>query len=193
MVDIATEACEAYPGVVGWRAARAWSLALLGEMRGCERDFGEICRVGIERIPRRMDWAVTMAFLAEVACALRARDMAEPILEALMPLRGRTILLGLCVASWGCASRYLGKLAGLLGRMDDASALLKEAVEIDDATGARAWAARSRYELAFLMRSSTSIHSDRKRRLEQLRDQAASTAAELGLVDLRTRLAGLDR
>jgi DNA-binding winged helix-turn-helix (wHTH) protein/tetratricopeptide (TPR) repeat protein len=192
LVAVTSAAFEAFPAVVGWRAARAWSLMQAERLAEARREFEAVLRVGLDRIPRRMDWAVTMAFLADLTCVLRRHDTAESLLSMLAPLRGRTILLGLCVASWGCASRYLGKLAGLLGRFDEAESLLEEAIAVEDRVGARAWAARSRYELALVLREQELNGSPGMRdRICSLRSEAGAIAASLGLNDLERRLAKL--
>ena len=191
LVAGALQGCEAYPGVVGWKAAYAWSLGQAGRLDACRREFDALARRGFNRIPRRMDWAVTMAFLADVAALLGARDEATAIFRLLQPLRGRSLVLGLCVANWGCASRYLGSLAHAMGRDADAAELFLEAITVDDRVGARAWAARARYEYARLaQRSGDREFSERAARLLR---EAERTAKELGLSDLTRRLEDLRR
>jgi len=85
--------------------------------------------------------------VGEAAVILGDREISQAIFRELSCLRGRMIVLGLCVATWGCASRYLGRLASLLGERNLAEELLREAVEVDKQAEARAWAAWSMYEL----------------------------------------------
>jgi tetratricopeptide (TPR) repeat protein len=189
LVEGALQGCEAYPGVVGWSAAYAWCLGQAGRIDACRREFEALARRGFQRIPKRMDWAVTMAFLADVTALLGAREEAEEVFRLLQPLRGRSIVLGLCVANWGCASRYLGNLAHAMGRDADAAELFLEAIAVDDRVGARAWAARSRYEYARLAHST----GDRElsERAAPLLREAEAAAAELGLSDLSRRITHL--
>ena len=191
LVAGALRGCEAYPGVVGWSAAYAWSLGQAGRLDACRREFEALARRGFQQIPKRMDWAVTMAFLADVAALLGAEEEADTIFRLLQPLRGRSLVLGLCVANWGCASRYLGGLAHAMGRDADAAELFLEAIKVDDRVGARAWAARARYDYARLAHLS----GDRElcERAAPLLREAERTAKELGLSDLARRLDDLRR
>jgi DNA-binding winged helix-turn-helix (wHTH) protein/tetratricopeptide (TPR) repeat protein len=189
LITAALQGCEAYPGVVGWRAAYTWSLGQAGRLDECRREFEALARRGFQHIPRRMDWGVTMAFLADVAALLGAEKEAGAIYRLLEPLRGRSLVLGLCVANWGCASRYLGSLARTMGRDSEAAELFLEAINVDDHAGARAWAARDRYEYARLCQHS----ADRQvsERAASMLREAEQSSAELGLSNLALRLDGL--
>jgi DNA-binding winged helix-turn-helix (wHTH) protein len=189
LVAMAREGCDAYPGVVGWHAAYTWTLGQAGMLRECKREFDAIARRGFQHIPRRMDWGVTMAFLSDVAALLGARQDADVIYRLLDPLRGRSLVLGLCVANWGCASRALGSLAHTMGRDVEAAELFLEAIRVDDHAGARAWAARGRYEYARLCQHSAD-QAVSERAASMLRE-AEQVSAELGLSDLARRLDSL--
>jgi DNA-binding winged helix-turn-helix (wHTH) protein len=180
MVAAASEGCEAYPAMFGWRAARAWALARAGRLEECQREVDVLCSNGVAAIPRRMDWAVTMTMLGEACVSLREVNLGREVFELLRPLRGRFIVLGLCVATWGCASRYLGKLAWLLGERSEALALLREAISVDDRVGAHAWAAWSRFELATILTDASSSREE-QREGEGLLDQVRGDASMLGL------------
>ncbi len=191
LVAGALEGCEAYPGVVGWKAAYAWCLGQAGRLEACRREFEVLARRGFQGIPKRMDWAVTMAFLADVTALVGSSQEAEVIFRLLEPLRGRSLVLGLCVANWGCASRYLGSLAHAMGRNADAEELFLEAITVDDRVGARAWAARDRYEFARFAHRSGGRELGEK--AKPLLREAEKAAAELGLSDLMRRLSDLRR
>ena len=189
LVAVALQGCDAYPSVVGWRAAYTWSLGQAGKLNECRREFEALARRGFGNIPRRMDWGVTMAFLSDVAALLGARQDAGDIYRLLEPLRGRSLVLGLCVANWGCASRALGSLAHTMGRDAEAAELFLEAISVDDHAGARAWAARDRYEYARLCQHSAD--RDVSERAASMLREAEQVSAELGLSDLALRLDGL--
>jgi hypothetical protein len=189
LVEGARQGCEAYPSMVGWRAAYAWSLSQAGRLEECRREFETLARAGFDRIPKRMDWSLTLAFLADVAALIGARKEAAILYELLQPLRGRLLVLGLCVANWGCVSRHLGLLALVMGHEADAARLLLEAIEVDDRVGARAWAARSRYE--FVRMAYRSQDSELRDRASKFLKEAEEIAEELSLTDLRHRLSSL--
>jgi hypothetical protein len=135
-----------------------------------------------------MDWAVTMAMLGEACVCLGEVDLGRQIFDLMIPLRGRLIVLGLCVATWGCASRYLGKLAALFGNADAAEELLREAIEVEDRVMAGAWAAWSRFELCKLL-SHTRRGGFATREVRELLDGAQTEAERLGLRWLSTSIA----
>lgn len=190
LVRIASEAVDAYPGVVGWRATKAWALSEAGRLEEARREFLPLARSGFENIPRRMDWSVTMALLSEVAVALGAREEGDALYALMKPLRGRLIVLGLCVLTWGCGSQFLGRLRILSGRLDEGVVLLEEAVAVEDAVGARAWAARSRLALAEALKDPTMMRSQWSR--AEVIQGCREAAESLGLVDLNRRLSALD-
>lgn len=117
----------------------------------CHLMATSLCRLGVEGIPRRMDWAVTLAMLGEACVSLHDHERARQVFNELGELRGRLIVLGLCVATWGCASRYLGRIARALGDWSGAESLLRESVDVDRRAEARAWAAWSEFELGCLL------------------------------------------
>jgi hypothetical protein len=191
LVRIASEAVEAYPRVVGWRATKAWALSEAGRLEEARHEFVSLSQQGFEDIPRRMDWSVTIALLSDVAVALEAREEGETLFRLLKPLRGRLIVVGLCVVTWGCASQYLGKLRVLSGSMAEGAALLAESAEIEDAAGAEAWAVRSRLALAGLL-ADPALSGSPWSRSEVIR-RCGDAARALQLVDVCQKLAGIDR
>lgn len=190
LVGIASEAVEAYPGVVGWRATKTWALSEAGRVDEARLEFARLAIGGFENIPRRMDWSVTMALLSEVAVALDARQEGEVLYRLMEPLRGRLIVLGLCVLTWGCGSQFLGKLRILLGDREGGARLLAEAVAVEDAAGARAWAARSRLALAGVLLGDASVDGRSWTRSEIV-GHCRDAAITLGLIDVERKLLDL--
>ena len=83
-------------------------------------------------------------------------------------------------------ARYLGVLAAMLGRDDLAVGHFRAAIEIDEATSGRPWAAYARAELAEVL-----ARQGENGMAIELRDQAGATASELGLGRLTARLAAM--
>jgi hypothetical protein len=190
LVRIASEAADAYPGVVGWHATKAWALSEAGRLDEARREFNPLSVEGFENIPRRMDWSVTMALLSEVAVALDARAEGEALFRLMAPLKGKLIVLGLCVLTWGCGSQFLGKLRILSGRLEEGALLLAEAVAVEDAAGAKAWAARSRLALGEILTDPT-FAGDGWSRAEVIR-RCRATAKRLELVDIQRKLLSIE-
>jgi DNA-binding winged helix-turn-helix (wHTH) protein len=187
MIEAASEGCDGYPAMFGWRAARAWAFARAGRLRECRADVSFLKSQRVATIPRRMDWAVGIAMLGEACVRLEEVELGRELFNLLLPLRGRLMVLGLCVATWGCASRYLGKLARLIGERERAVELLREATAIDDRVGAEAWAAWSRYELAMVLSESGSSSEERREGGDML-ERLRGDAGRLGLVWLSESL-----
>jgi hypothetical protein len=92
-----------------------------------------------------------LGVLAEVTASVDAREHAAPIYEALAPHTGHllSVLLGLsCI---GAADRYLGMLATLLERWDEAEAHFARAYDVEAAVHGRALLPRTRYWHARLL------------------------------------------
>lgn len=187
MVGAASEGSDRYPAMYGWKAARIWALLLSDRVSEGRREFDILCRDGIASIPRRMDWTVTMAMLSESASRLRDRERCLELLKLFEPLRGRMIVLGLCVVTWGCASRFLAKLAAALGQYDQAERFFDEAIAREDEAGARVWAAWSRLELGQLLLSRPTGGLGRSR-AARLIEEARSANSALGLTGLGNAL-----
>jgi tetratricopeptide (TPR) repeat protein len=189
MIDAASEGSDAFPAMDGWHAAKAWALARAGRVAEAQRTIHIVARDGVSGIPRRMDWMVTLATLGEASVLVGDLVRAREVFEEMACLRGRVIVLGLCVATWGCASRYLGTLARSLGKWELAEELLREAVEVDTRTEANAWAAWSKYELGDLLvsRPAASIASSHEG--SNWLAAAGECAQALDLRWLKTKLA----
>jgi len=130
-------------------------------------------------------WLSAMADLAVVAAAT-GHACAAPLYDALLPYRGRLVVLGGANSVTGPASYYLGLLATKLGRLDEAVQHLEESIELDNRIGALPWLAES---LDGLGDALTLRHSDRD--LEQaitVNRQARQLAERLGMAELLQRL-----
>ena len=133
-----------------------------------------------------MDWSVAIALLSEVCVRLGDRTRATQLYELLLPLRGRFVMLGLCVMNWGCASRYLGLLATSLQDFDRASLHFDEAISMNAAIGARPWIAHSKYNYAECLLSL--MPESGEERALRLLDDARGIASELGMTNLLRRI-----
>jgi tetratricopeptide (TPR) repeat protein len=129
-------------------------------------------------VPRDVAWPATLSWLAEVCARLHDRNQAPDLYEQLLPHRGHLVTLGgpVCV---GAADRFLGMLAATLGRLEDADAHYKTALELEDRMKARPLAARTRYWHARTL-LARNAPGDRVHATELI-NAALATAEELGM------------
>ena len=85
--------------------------------------------------------------MAEVLWVLGDVEHAAPLYEMLLPSARRHVLV-MEAESRGVCALYLGQLAALLGRLDEADAHFRMAHELHDRIGARVWAAHGRVDHA---------------------------------------------
>ena len=93
-------------------------------------------------------WLSAMTWYADVAADLGRTDAAPLLHERLLPYRDRIVFFN--IGEYGSAARSTGRLATLLGRYDDADALLHEALATHERLAAPYWIARTQIDIAEL-------------------------------------------
>ncbi len=91
------------------------------------------------------------AVVAEVCWLLRDTQWAEPTYESLGRWPNRHVVVGVAAASLGGSDRYLGQLATLLRRWDDAEAHFQAAHRFHSCLGGPAWLAHGRVDHARML------------------------------------------
>lgn len=89
-----------------------------------------------------------MTWYADVAADLGRTDAAPLLYELALPYRDRIVFFH--TGEYGALARTIGRLATLLGRYDDADALLQEALATHERLAAPYWIARTQLDLAEL-------------------------------------------
>ena len=108
----------------------------------------DIARGSLERLSDRQfstlpqDVTLPTAFcnLSMSVERLQHHNAAAQLYPRLLPYAGRNITV-ICYYSSGCASSYLGRLATVLGRWDDARAHFEMALEVEQRSGVVVWRA----------------------------------------------------
>ena len=181
VVELTDEGMRIGPNpTLGW--IRVAALAQLGAPSAAS-EFARLTagRVGLAARPHT--WPIILSHLAETAVLLGATAEAEQAYELLLPYPDRNAVAAAgSAASGGSISRYLGLLAGFLGRFDDAVAHHRFAIVMNERQGALPFVAFSEYELAqvLLRRAAT---GDRVEALTLLA-RALASARRLGMVGL---------
>jgi tetratricopeptide (TPR) repeat protein len=109
--------------------------ARLGDLASARRRVDELARGGYADRPLDVNWHV-LCDLAEAVIEMGDRRTAAAVYERLAPHARLFPLVARGIVSYGSAELYVGRLAALLGRQDEAGARLERAVEENDRIGA---------------------------------------------------------
>jgi DNA-binding CsgD family transcriptional regulator len=175
-----------YPAVAAWRCALASLYLAAGRSAEARREFETVAAHEFADIPRDINWPTTLKALAQLCAALDDHRRAARLYELLQPYAGRVIVVGGAVLCYGAADRYLGLLAGTLGRWADAEAHFIRAIELNARITARPYVAHTRYELARML-LVRQVPGDQERATALLQ-QAGDAARELGMARLSAQV-----
>jgi class 3 adenylate cyclase len=106
----------------------------------------EAAATGFDSLPRDPAYVSALAFFAEAAILLAAAEPASVLYDLLLPFESQFGFDG--VTTIGALNHYLGGLARVLGRPDEAVARLTAARDFHHSIEARFFEARSHLELA---------------------------------------------
>ncbi len=127
-------------------------------------------------------WLATLSMLAQVIARFEVTDHAGTLYRLLKPFEGRRIVVGGAVLCFGPVSRFLGSLARVEGRFDDARNHLDQAlaeVRRDDMPPVEA---RVLLEIATALRRRG--HPGDDLRAAASLDEADTIAHKLGMTSL---------
>lgn len=176
-----------YAALPAWQAALTLAQLEAGDEHGaCER-YETVAGAGFPTPPDFL-WLTMTATLAEVCAQLSDVAGAPLLYERLLPYADRCVQVSIA-SCWGSVERYLGLLAGVMGRHDAAVAHAEAAVERNLALGAPLLVARARYNCAGSLLARDAA-GDRPRALE-LAGAALQTARSLGAGRLAEQAARL--
>jgi len=130
----------------------------------------------------------TVALAAQVCWRVGGCKGAEALHDVLVPYRHQFVDAG---PGWlGSVSLYLGMIAAVLGRTDEADDAFAQAVEAHTRLGAQAWLVVTQAAWAELLVGSRT--PERVRHGRALLADADAAARSLGVVDLERRTSGVD-
>ncbi len=138
---------EEYAAEHGVVAVRAESALL---WRGAERldkaaeMIGAVTPEILHDLPRDSDWLLIQQCVAEAAIAVGDREIADSVVELLLPYAGRSVVNAGAVMWHGVTDDTLGRALELLGRADQAAGHLSAALATYERIGARWWRDRLR-------------------------------------------------
>jgi tetratricopeptide (TPR) repeat protein len=157
----AEEIIEPITGIVSWSPdVSAWSASLaatyieVGRTEEARDLLFQIAEPGLPSIPR--DWFFPLAIgrLAEVCASLGDGASAAHILPFATEYRGHLLVVSMGAKVECAADRAIAQLLLAQGRLDEAKPLFVSAAALEDAVGARALAARTRFWHARVLEAS---------------------------------------
>ncbi|NQU07725.1 MAG: protein kinase, partial [Candidatus Abyssubacteria bacterium] len=162
-----------------YSAVRTHFYLMLGREEKAREVFEHLAVDDFAALPRHWGMPVVLRYLSEVAAALGDTRRAAQLYDLLFPLADRLILAGINGICSGAASHWLGLLAGMLKRWDDAVGHYEAALETNARIGARPFLAQTQHEYArmFIERNA----SGDKDKARTLLTEATSTYCELGM------------
>lgn len=161
------------PAAPAWHAYVALVDAETGATDDARRRLAELTRGGAPAMD--VNWHAACA-LADVAALVGDREAGEALYAVLEPHARLFPVIGRGVVCLGSNELYVGRLAGLLGRHDEAEARLRRAVAANDRAGAGLHAA-----LALLRLGEALTAAGRRDAARDALQQAASRADSLAI------------
>jgi tetratricopeptide (TPR) repeat protein len=174
-----------YPARPVFRCALAHLQALLGRTEDARRELKDLARDEFAALPLDMEWLLGMSLLAETSAFLGDADSAAVLYRLLVPWAAFNVA-DVPEGMRGSVSRYLGLLASLLERLDDAERHFEGALAMNERMGARPWLAHTQEDYGRMLLA----RGDAERGSE-LVDQALATYRELGMHGPLARAAAL--
>jgi predicted ATPase/DNA-binding SARP family transcriptional activator len=183
--DLLAQAASDVPSRPLYRCALARLAVELQRSAEGRRLFEELAANDFEVVPRDQEWLLAAAMLTDVCKSLRDTPRAAVLYDAQVQYAGR-VASDVYEGSAGAVDRALGILAAMLGRDLDAVAHLEAAIDLNERTGARPWAACARVDLAEVV-----LARGDGVRARELLEEARTTASALGMRALANRVATL--
>jgi hypothetical protein len=139
-------------------------------------------------VPRGLEWLLAMALLAETAALLAHQEWASQLYDLLAPYASLIAVAGHFFPI-GAMSRYLGMLAAVLSRLDEAARRLEDAAATNATIGARPWVAHAKADHARVL-LTRQAPGDREDAGDLLRE-ALALHEQLGMTASADRVAAL--
>ena len=183
-----------FPKIAVWKSLLAWVLAEDGQVSAARQLFDPLI-AGLEKIESAA-WDADAVLLSHAAAALGDVEAAKRLYPEMLPLECYFPGFGI-TASFGCASRALGRLAATLGNLDDAERHFEHALDAERRRLAYGWIPRTQCDYASML-IDRDRPDDRTKALDLL-GQALDKSQELGLkgwgdlaLNLKLKAQGVD-
>ncbi len=166
----------------GVSATLAFALAEFGRIDDVKVIYERLCGDDVSAIPRGYHWLVAISHLSGTCALLGDVSRARAFYDLLSPFADRLVVGGPPPFTvFGPVAYFLGSLAALMDRTDDAARHFEAALSIAGSMGARPMVARVQFERARLQAE------DAPERASEFAAAALGTADELGMRALSER------
>jgi tetratricopeptide (TPR) repeat protein len=189
VLDVTRRFVETYPAVRAWVAARALLAAVLGEHSAARADVEDLVTRGLQDMPRDAAWLVCIVLLAATCYELGDGEHAPALYDLLLPYAERIMVPDRAWACRGAISHYLGGLAVVMGRSEDAAGHFDHASMLHARLRARPLLARTQYEYGRML--LTRDEAGDAATAAKLAAQSRRSAQALGLRSLAAAAHGL--
>jgi hypothetical protein len=117
--------------LIVWRVAVAARHAVSGQTEEARRDLESLAANDFSDVPRNMMWMHHMSRLSDLVIVLGDAGRAVILYDLLLPYRDRCVVIGSIHNNRGPVSRWLGGLASILSRYDEAERHFEHALEMN--------------------------------------------------------------
>jgi len=182
---------EQYPNLRVARLGLLHSYVQSGRVSAARAELDSLAATGYSSIPKDFNWLAAMCSFSDAAWWVEHRATAEQLYPTLLPYADRNAVMGGDVACYGPVARFLGQLATMLGKFDEAESHFERAIAIDRKLGAPGLLAAAQHSRArMLVARGTPEAAAEARAL--LREVIAQTQ-ELGFEMIHARAVELAR
>jgi DNA-binding CsgD family transcriptional regulator len=169
---------EQYPLVPSWRPVLALLACDLGDHAGAWRILDELAVDNFTDIPRNWLWLPIMTMLSETCIALGDTPRAARLYEILLPYADRNVTGNTAIVCFGSVSYFLGRLAALMTRWEDAARHFDQALTMNERMGLKPWIAHTLRAYAHLLVSRPNRAAGELARAREMLEQAVAIYAE---------------
>lgn len=167
------------PGVPGLRAVAALIAAQSGDVKAARHELARFSHRDFEEMPRDAGRLSNLSLLALVSIGLEDVAASQKLYALLEPFRGRNVC-AFVVVSNGALDYYLGALALVAGRTNDAMRHLETALELNQKMNALPWLAHTQLALARAVTAAAAPSA----RAKELATEALEGGQKLGMQHL---------
>jgi tetratricopeptide (TPR) repeat protein len=176
-----------YPTAPGWQITPAFLASVLGQEAEARRAFEILAADDFVGLGWDASWLSGIMMLSHVCVFLGDVRRAAILYTLLHPYAGRNVVSGRSLkACYGPVSHYLGLLATLLARWDEAEPHFNDALALSAKMGARPWEAHTQHDYAGMLLARRRPGDQEK--AQALLALALATAQELGMTGLQAHV-----